>query len=131
MVANPAGFQVVFDYGSPRIISGYAREVLSGGWCVTVSGASAAVSSGANSFATSDLKFGQASGLDFTGVAMHTAASGALVSVCIGGAVILTAAGTILSGRNIACNGAQAVVEATTAGHTIGRALSSAGSEGY
>jgi hypothetical protein len=132
MVANPAGFQVVFDYGSPRILTGYAREALSGGWCVVASGAAGTVSSGANSYAASDLKFHSVgSGTDFTGVAMHNAASGALVSVCVGGAVILTSAGTIVAGRKVGVNGGHAVVETATAGRDVGRALTDAGSEGY
>jgi hypothetical protein len=132
MVANPAGFQIVFDYGAPRIISGYAREAVSGGWLVASSGAAAVVSSGANSFATADLSFhALASGTDFTGVAMHNAASGALVSVCIGGAVIATSAGTIVAGRQVGANGNHAIIETATAGRCIGRALTSAGSEGY
>jgi len=135
MVLNPAGFQIVFDYGSPRVLTGYAREAISGGQLVFISGASAAVSSGANSFASSDIKFAAgASGLNFTGVAMATVASGAVLPVCIGGAVISTSAGTILSSNCVGANGADAIVtrlSGSAAGTIVGRALSTAGSEGY
>jgi len=130
MVANPAGFVQIYDGGCPDIISGRAREAVSGGWLLASSGG--AVSSGANSFDPStDLMFAQASGLNFTGVALHNAGSNEVVSVATRGAYILTSAGTTSAGMTVVCNGANAVLTATTAGHLIGRSLTVAGSEGY
>src|SRR3990167_2996489 len=134
MVLNPAGAVPLFDFGNPRIISGRAREAISGGELVWLSGAAAAaeISSGANSFATADLKFATgASGLQFTGVALNNAGSNSNVSVAVDGVFIVTAAGNILEGRTVVANGGHAVAEGTAAGTVIGRALTSAGSEGY
>ena len=133
MVLNPAGFQQVFDWGNPKIISGRAREALSGGQLCVISGASAIVSSGANSFTnTTDVLFSAgASGLEFTGIVLYNAGSNLPVSVATNVCAIVTAAGTIVAGRNVGVNGADAVIETATAGRTVGRALTTAGSEGY
>ena len=56
MAVNSAGYQPVFDWGAPKIISAVAREAISGGQLVFASGVSNAVSSGINS---STLKSGQ------------------------------------------------------------------------
>jgi len=130
MAANPAGYQIIYDGGAPSIISGKAREAVSGGWLVASSGG--VVSSGANSFnPQTDLMFAQASGLNFTGVVLANAGSNETVSVATKGAFLLTSAGTTSAGTTVVCNGANAVLTATTAGHLIGRSLTVAGSEGY
>ena len=136
MVLNPLGFQQVFDWGAPKIISGRAREAISGGQLVFSSGAAAVVTSGVSSFATSDLLFATgANGVNFNGVALNTVGSNGLVSVATGNiAIISTAAGTIVSGRLIQANTGDAVlalVSGSEAGNVVGRALTSAGSEGY
>ena len=132
MVLNPAGFQPLYDGGSPKIISGRAREVISGGQLVSLSGGT--VSSGANSFdPKTDLLFhvSTVSGLDFVGIALANAGSNGVVSVATEGTYILTSAGTIVAGRTVVANGGDAVVQGTAAGTVIGRALTAAGSEGY
>lgn len=132
MVLNPAGYQIVFDGGNPRTITGVANEAISGGQLVYASGTSNAVSSGVNSFGDGDIKFVTgASGVEFTGVAVNQVASGARVTVATRGAHIITAAGTIVAGTTVIANGGDAVAQATTAGTVIGRALTPAGSEGY
>lgn len=131
MVLNPAGFVPIMDGGNPRIISGKAREAISGGQLVFSSGGT--VSSGANSFDPStDILFATgASGISFTGIALHNAGSNSTVSVAQAGAYIVTCAGTSVAGATVVANGADAVVTGTAAGTVIGRALTAAGSEGY
>lgn len=133
MVVNPAGFQPVFDFGNPQAISGRAREVISGGQLVYISGATGVTSSGNNSFDPStDLLFlTGASGTLFAGIAMATVGSNSIVSVATKGAYLITAAGTITPGATVIANGGDAVATGTTAGMVMGRALTAAGSEGY
>lgn len=135
MAVNPAGFVPIFDFGNPKIVSGYAREVISGGQLVFVSGAADSVSSGANSFSTSDILFATgASGAQFNGVAIVTAGSNEVVSVLTQGAVIVRAGGDITSGYPVAANGADDVVSVAADGgdnKIIGRALTSATSGNF
>ena len=135
MVLNPAGYVPVLDFGAPRIISGRAREAISGGQLVFCSGAAAAavVSSGANSFnPVTDILFATgASGTNYVGIAIQTVGSNSSLSVATAGVHIITAAGTIVGGRTVVANGGDAVAEGTAAGTVIGRALCPAGSEGY
>lgn len=110
MAVNPYGEVPVFDFGSPKIISGYAREVISGGWLVFTSGAEDVVSSGLDSFATSDIQFAKgATGAKFTGVALHKAASGAPLSVAMDGAFIVRCDGSVFASQPIEVNGNDAV----------------------
>lgn len=132
MVVNSAGLQIVRDAGAPLIIGGYAREVISGGQLVFISGAADVVSSGVNSFATADVAFATgASGVNFAGVAMQTVGSNEPLSVIRRAQVIIRAAGAIVAGRTVVANGGDAVVGGTAAGTVIGKALTGAGSEGY
>ena len=134
MVVNPAGLQFAYDFGNPKTITGFAREAISGGQLVVISGAaaSAEVSSGLNSFVAADIKFATgASGVNFAGIAMFNAGSNTALSVAVDGVFIVTAAGNILGGTNVLANGGDAVIQGTTAGTVIGRAYTSAGSEGY
>lgn len=117
MAVNPNGIVPVFDFGSPKIISGYAREAISGGWLVFTSGANDVVSSGADSFATADVQFAKgATGMSFTGVAMHNAASGAPLSVALDGAFIVRCDGSVFASQPIEVNGNDAV---QTLGSTV------------
>lgn len=135
MAANPAGYQIIYDGGAPSIISGKAREAVSGGWLVFSSGG--VVSSGANSFAPlTDLMFAQASGAYFTGVVLANAGSNEAVSVATKGAFLITSAGTCSAGHPVSCNGANAVKDILTGSlavtaYPVGRSLTVAGSEGY
>jgi len=131
MVLNPAGFVPIMDGGNPRIISGKAREAISGGQLVFCSGG--IVSSGANSFdpSTDILVCTGASGISFNGIALHNAGSNSTISFAQRGAYIITAAGTTVAGATVVANGGDAVVTGTAAGTVVGRALTAAGSEGY
>ena len=133
MVLNPAGLQIAYDFGNPQIISGRAREAISGGQLCYISGATGVFSSGANSFdpVTDILVLTGASGTEFAGVALANAGSNDPVSLIVGGAVISTAGGTITNSINVGANGGDAVIGTATAGRTIGRSYGSAGSEGY
>lgn len=133
MVHNTAGWVPVFNSVNTEIISGRAREAMSGGMFVIVSGAADVVSSGLNSFVpTTDLLFctGGSNTL-FTGILTQDVASGASCSVMTKGSAIVRAYGTVTAGTTVVCEGTHAVATATTAGAIIGRALTSASSGGF
>ena len=144
MAVNPLGYVQLSDFGNPRTITGYAREVISGGQLVGVSGTTGVVSSGADSFVSSDIAFivGQG-GSNFTGIAMNTVVSGAAVSVAVDGMHILRCVGSVFAGMKVYHNGADAVLNlgstavpadgqsAAMAGLSIGRALTEGASGGF
>jgi len=136
-LGNPVGYVPVLDMNGPGIITGLAGVNLSGGMLVYASGAAGNVSSGTNSFASSDIVFQVASGGQFTGVVTDDTASGSTVSVATKGAVVLLSDGTTTCGTPVSCAGANAVANSgSVAGNlahqrTVGRALTSAGSAGY
>lgn len=133
MVVNSAGFVVLYDRGAPFNISGRARETISGGQFVFLSGAADNLSSGANSFdPKADFLFATgASGATFTGIAMHNAGSNEPLAVALDAVIISRAFGTVTAGLTVTCEGTDAIANGTTAGQVIGRALSSAGSNGF
>lgn len=132
MAVNPAGYVPVHDGGVPRSLTGKAIEGVLPGYLVSWSGAADPVSSGINSFATSDiLVHATGSGLQVGGVAMGSAASGNYVAVATRGTVIVRAGGTVTNGTTVISDGAHGVLTGTTAGHVIGRAICSATSGGY
>lgn len=143
-LGNPAGLVMVADGGAPRIISGYAREIISGGCFVFGSTAANVVSSGTNSFTASDIKFcTNATGNIVNGMALNTAASGAPIAVVTRGVVICLADGTVTAGAPVQVTGVNAVRDSTSNGSQsaailgsgtvfpVGRAITGAGSEGY
>ena len=114
-IGNPNGFVPVFDGGVPRIVTGYARENISGGTFVFGSTAANVVSSGLSSFVASDIKFcTNASGLAVNGIALHSAASGAVISVATRGVFIVLADGTVTAGYPQIVAGVNAVRDITT-----------------
>lgn len=132
-IGNKSGCVQLFDAGAPFTITGYAREVISGGVFVFSSGAAQTdvVTAVPSSFVSSDIQWVKdGSGLDFNGIALYSAASGAPLAAATKGVFIVVAGGDIVAGRTIASN-MNAVVTATTAGHVIGRALTYAASGGY
>jgi hypothetical protein len=138
MVVNPLGYQPVMCAG--HNFGGYtalAREIVSGGQLLMGSGTSAVASSGADSIADSDIEVCTGgSALNFAGICMATAASGAPVGVATRGAFIITCAGTVVEGRPVQANGDDAVIPLAVGSvaatmYPIGRALTGAGSEGY
>ena len=140
MAVNPLGYQPLTDGGAPRIITGYAKEVISGGQLVGASGAAGVVSSGTSSFATSDIEFFHTTGSgNFVGIALHDAISGAPMSVATRGTFILEVSGTnILAGTKVGCNNADEVIYIGshavgyhTAINSIGRTLTTGSEADY
>lgn len=132
-IGNPSGAQIYLDGGTPRIITGYARETLSGGIMAYGSGAAGGILSTTDSVVSSDILFVKdASGGLFNGVVLQTAGSNAPVSIGTRGVYILQANGTIVAGMQVKCDGNNAVQEAANDdGIAIGRALTQATSGGF
>lgn len=130
-IGNPAG-AVQYNSWEPRVITAKARGNTSGGVFVFASGATGVVSSGLNSVAWSDIEVAiDASGLNFTGIALQSTASGNAVPVALEGVFLLQANGTIVAGQTVLCDGNNSVLPGTTAGATIGKALTAAASGGF
>jgi len=129
MAVNPNGYVPLTDGGTPRIITGYAKEVISGGQLVGASGAAGVVSSGADSFASSDIQFFHTTGSgNFVGVALHDVASGAAMSVATRGTFLLEVSGAnVEAGLKVSCNDADEIIAGSNAGLSVlghvGRAL--------
>ena len=133
MAVNPAGYVPVYGTTNPESFSGRAREALSGGQFVFISGAADVVSSGLNSFnPKTDILFATGgSNTLFNGIVMQNVASGGVATVATNGVVVVRAYGTVTAGTTVVCEGTDAVASATTAGAVIGRALTSASSGGF
>lgn len=124
----------VADGGVPRTLTGKCREVISGGQFVFCSGAAAKVNiSGLTGFTAADVEFAvSASGAYFTGIATHNAGSDSYLTVARRGTFIVGAENTTTAGYVIATLGADGVLDNAGSGlQSIGRAITSAGSEGY
>lgn len=132
-IGNVSGAQYIFDGGTPRIITGYARETISGGVFVYASGAENVVTATPDTFVSTDILFCKnASGGLFNGVALHTAGSNSPLSVATRGTFILQANGAVVAGTQVKCDGNNAVQGAANDdGISIGRSLTGAGSEGF
>ena len=131
---NPAGAVMIWDGVAPKTITAYAGSAISGGNLCWISGGLDVVSSGANSYVTSDLvaTLG-ASGGQFTGVALHNAASGAPVTIATEGTFILECAGTVTAGFGVEILCANCIQQNALGSvfYKIGRALTAGGSESY
>jgi len=102
MPINPLGAVIIFDGENPRIITGRARTVISGGDFVVVSGAANAVSSGADSFVTTDIVLDIINNSNHVnGVALHNAGSNTNVSFATKGAYIVRSADIISGGVGV------------------------------
>jgi len=113
MVVNPNGMVLVSDGGNPRIITGRAREVISGGQFVFASGTEDVVNSGLASLINTDIQFATAgSGITCNGVALQTVGSNEYVAILRQGDVIVAAGGILSGGQPVQCNGGDAVVAA-------------------
>ena len=133
MPVNPAGFVPVFDTGEPDIITAIARETISGGQFVNISGASDAVSSGINSFASANIQVATgASGNGYIGVAIQNVTSGLPIGIAVGNVSIISRCiDAVTAGTTVIVNGDDAILSATTAGFVIGRALTTGTSGNY
>jgi len=121
MTVNPNGYVSVTDGGTPRIITGYAKEIVSGGQFMGASGAAGVVSSGASSFAPTDIEFFHTTGSgNFVGIALHDAVSGAALSVATRGAFLLSVSGVnVLAGTKITCSDDSDVIAGSNAGTSV------------
>jgi len=133
MAVNPLGYQNITDGGTPRIITGYAKEVISGGQLLGASGAAGVVSSGLASYATTDIElFNTVGSGNFVGIALHDAASGAPLSFATRGTFLLEVSGAdeVLAGTKVGCNDDDEIIFIgshalgySSAINSIGRAL--------
>lgn len=134
----------VFDFGCPKVITGIARETISGGQFVYSSGATGVVDSTYANFVSSDIKLAVASdGVSCNGIALNTATSGNKVSFAVDGVFIQACSGSVFGGYKVTAGtnfaiqnvGSQAVPasaeDASMAGKSLGRALTAGASGGY
>lgn len=136
MAVNPNGAVPVLDGAVPRIITAYGIETISGGQLVFASGADNVVDSGESSLASTDIKIATgASGDQFMGVAIKTAASGLAVGIATRGCFLLGANADVIVSSKVGCDGADAVFTlgsyTITNERTIGRAITGAASGGF
>jgi len=131
---NPAGAVMIWDGVAPKTITAYAGSAISGGNLCWISGGLDVVSSGANSYVASDLvaTLG-ASGGQFTGVALHNAASGTPVTLALEGTFILECSNTVTAGFGVEILSTNCIQQNALGSvfYKIGRALTSGGSESY
>ena len=142
MVVNPAGPVLIFDGGTPRIITARNPIGVTGGQLIFLASGSDVVSSGLSSFVTNDLVLsGLASGASFNGVVLTAGntASGtsSYVSVGLAGLYILTCGSDVLGGKAVESIGADSVMrlgshavpggadDSKGAGRKVGRAITS------
>lgn len=124
----------VYDGGCPRIITGYARETLTGGNLIGVSGTAGVVGSDVSTFAATDIQFVTAATGNFVGVAMTDAVSGGIMSVATRGTYLLPVSGTnVLAGTLVSNNANNQVINgsATVQRGEIGRALTTGSDAEY
>jgi len=132
MAVNPYGAVQLSDFGQPKVVTMLAYNTISGGQFVTGSGASGVISSGTDSFASSDLTcYLNGSGTSVTGIALGTAVSGGYLPVALEGIFILQSRGTVTAGNVQGAAGDDSVTDAGVAGTAIGRSLTTASSGAF
>jgi|TARA_Y100000310_G_scaffold331969_1_gene406600 hypothetical protein len=144
MTLNPEGFVQISDFGNPKIFSGKARVVISGGQVVGCSGATAKVSSGLSSYVTDDVELYVADDAEnCVGIALETVASGATLGVAADGIFILPCFGSVFAGRLVRGGTSDAVAnvgsqvipanaqDSSMAGNAFGRSLTAGASGGF
>lgn len=104
---------VYLDGADPRSFAGRAREVLSGGQYVTISGAANVVGSTVTEVIPGSIVVSLISGTVgawyAAGIAMHNAGSNELVSVATRGTYVATSAGVLSGGQAIYLAGSRTV----------------------
>jgi len=99
---NGGAVDIIFDGEVPRSFTGKAREVLSGGQFVTVSGAANVVGSVASLFSPGSITVALIGDTDYAvGIALHNAGSNETVSVATRGMYIATAADAVSGGAQV------------------------------
>ena len=137
-ITNTLGAQVVFDGEVPRTFTAKAREVISGGFLVQISGASGDVGSQVSSFADGDLQVIGAQNIKlYNGVALNNAGSNESVTVATRGAYLMNAGGIVSGGALVQHNASGAVANLTSLGSVsvgtleptpVGRAMTTSAS---
>jgi len=137
-IGNAAGMVPIFDNAAPKIIGGLAKaSTISGGVFVMGSTGTGVVSSGTNSFVTSDILFAKdASGLQFNGIAVQTAGSNQPIAVATDGFFLLVCNGSVHGGQIVGCDGHNSVrsqiqMLGSELPMNIGRAVTAGASGGY
>ena len=124
---------MIADGGTPRTITGYAREAISGGQFVGGSTALGAVGSDASGYQASDILVVDAAEDNFIGIALNDAVSGAPITVAMKGLFIVPVDndGERIEAGNIVnqLGNSRVSVSGNTYENPIGRALT-AGSTG-
>ncbi len=112
MSVNPIGYEPITDGGAPRIITAYAKEIISGGQFVGASGAAGVVGSETSSYVSTDITVYLTAGSgNFVGVALHDAASGGVISIATRGSILAAVSGDIvLAGTKVGVNNDSEVV---------------------
>jgi hypothetical protein len=138
-MVNPLGAVVVFDGEVPRTFTAKARQAISGGQLVVVSGAANAVGSGASSYDSSDISVALIANSNLcNGIALNNAESGAWITVATRGAYLVRSAAVISGGaqvipvsgttQGVGLLGAVGSPDYALTGTPIGRALTASAS---
>lgn len=98
---NTLGAVVLSDGNVPRTYTAKAIETIEAGEFVVFSGAAGAVSSGANSFDTTDITVALATAGNANGFVVQGATSGNVLTYARRGDYLLRAAGTVVGGANV------------------------------
>lgn len=129
---------IVFDGGVPRSFSAKAREVISGGQFVVVSGAQNVVGSTIADFIPGSIVVTLIKDTNYAnGIALHNVGSNEIVAVATRGTYITVSAGAISGGaavypfNTIPQAVKQNPINENYSGTTVGRAVTAAGSEEY
>lgn len=141
MTVNPLGMVAIADGGAPRVFTGYAKEFISGGQFLGASGAAGVVSSGADSYAATDIEVFHTTGSgNFVGIALNDAASGATVAFATKGLFLVPVSGTtnVLAGTRVGCNNDSEVIYLgsvanpwTSINSSVGRVLTTGSTGDY
>lgn len=133
MAVNPVGAVPIFDGGTPRVMTARNPIGVTGGQLVFFAGTTNVVSSGADSFAASDIVIsGLASGTSFNGIVMDAGntASGtnSYVAVATYGTFILAAGSDVGGGKAVEVMDADAV--RTLGSHIVAASYDDGGASG-
>ncbi len=118
---NPLGAEAIFDGGNPRTFTAKAREAVSGGDLLMVSGATAVVGSGASSYVAGDIEVALSDDQQrFNGIALATVSSGNFVAVATRGSYLLKCGGSCLPGQIVETIGDEVAVQSLSSGAVPG-----------
>ena len=131
--ANGGAVDIVFDGETPRSFTGRAREVISGGQFVTVSGAANVVGSTVDLFSPGSIVVSLIADTNHAvGIALHNAGSNRPVTVATRGFYLATSADVISGGVGVypvngTVQGVKSVpISISYSGTQVGRAITAA-----